>query len=457
MMFRSGILALNALHSSSPRRMGLSSLRAIGLREVTVENSLQATPRCFATVCGKADSSQEQFPQNFGAEGGTPIINKDSILGEVDAALGTHRPPDLEVLLTDHVCNVGNPVSRWLHLSLLRFGHIAVRYTTKDGTSRVMNILGGEALGLPGARMVNFVNPAEYMYGVHGFETFSQQGGVYNRPFIGVRIERVSEGAIEALHAYYMALDKRSEIEVEPEGPPLGPHGEAPHPAAEASEAAESALRIQGAGPEVEAAPLAGLKGGAEGGASEAAAGPGQSARADRASRGIATGSEVVAARTQPRGVDDNGGGGGSGGGFASFVFGSSERRRPRMGPGGAGRGAARFGLTNGRLPEVLSLLGWHRASDLAAAAATAFARASGASRKLAGEAAARAGVAPDAAGARVRAASEAAGGELRKAQTLAQGFAERSRDAYARAGEVAGEVRRSTVDFGNCAQVREK
>jgi hypothetical protein len=39
-----------------------------------------------------------------------------------------------------------------------------------------MNILGGDALALPGASMVNFVKPSEYLYGTSGFDTFAQQG-----------------------------------------------------------------------------------------------------------------------------------------------------------------------------------------------------------------------------------------------------------------------------------------
>ncbi len=81
-----------------------------------------------------------------------------------------------------------------------------------------MNILGGDALHLPNAQMVNFVRPEvaldfspstldlslsvclsygvrvrqDYFYGVKDFSTACQQGGVYNRDFVTVRIERVS-------------------------------------------------------------------------------------------------------------------------------------------------------------------------------------------------------------------------------------------------------------------------
>lgn len=70
-------------------------------------------------------------PPNFGAPGGTGISNKDSILRDVDAVLSKGRPPDLEVLLADHLCYTGNAFCKATHVTFLRYGHVAVRYTTK--------------------------------------------------------------------------------------------------------------------------------------------------------------------------------------------------------------------------------------------------------------------------------------------------------------------------------------
>lgn len=145
---------------------------------------------------------------DFGARDGTPISNKDTILSEVDAALGAKKPPDLEVLLTDHLTCIDSPVSIAMHSVFLRYGHVAARYTTSDGVSRVMNILG--SLDSEGATMVNFVKPEDYLYGTHGWDTYAQQGGAYNRDVIGLRVERVAAGATDALHAYYEALHARS-------------------------------------------------------------------------------------------------------------------------------------------------------------------------------------------------------------------------------------------------------
>lgn len=119
---------------------------------------------------------------------------------------------DIEVLLTDHISDMSTPVTRAMHAGVLRFGHCAVRYTTSDGKQRVMNILGGRQLSQPNASMVNFCDPCEYLYGTAGFDTFAQQGGAYNRPIVGVRIERVADGAMDAMHAYFLALDAKSKV-----------------------------------------------------------------------------------------------------------------------------------------------------------------------------------------------------------------------------------------------------
>ena len=77
------------------------------------------------------------IPSNFGAPDGPGISNKESILQDVDKAVSEGRPPDLEVLLADHLCYTGNSFMKAAHLTLLRYGHIAVRYTTKVWASCV--------------------------------------------------------------------------------------------------------------------------------------------------------------------------------------------------------------------------------------------------------------------------------------------------------------------------------
>ena len=114
----------------------------------------------------QAASSSQSGSGVLGARGGKAIDNKAEVLRQVDVALGVSRPPDLEILLADHLTCTDSPKSIALHTALFRFGHAAVRYTTSDGQQRVMNILG--SLDKPGSRMVNFVPPEEYLYGTAG-------------------------------------------------------------------------------------------------------------------------------------------------------------------------------------------------------------------------------------------------------------------------------------------------
>jgi len=49
------------------------------------------------------------------------------------------------------------------------------------------------------------------MFGTSTIGEASEQGGIYNRSYCGIRIERLPPGQIRALHAYYMALKAQSE------------------------------------------------------------------------------------------------------------------------------------------------------------------------------------------------------------------------------------------------------
>lgn len=75
------------------------------------------------------------------------------------------------------------------------FGHAALRYTLPGGESVVMNIVKNDERGY----MVNFVPAHEYLYGTSMFDHGAEQGGVYNRRVIGVRIERWDDDCLRDL------------------------------------------------------------------------------------------------------------------------------------------------------------------------------------------------------------------------------------------------------------------
>ena len=116
----------------------------------------------MASSCGCVALEEGSDVANFGSDGGPGIANKDTILAEVclsfllppldllsasdpslpptqvDAALGVHKPPDLEYLLV-------RPAASFsifgYGLSYNSYGHAAVRYRYK-GRDLVMNICG---------------------------------------------------------------------------------------------------------------------------------------------------------------------------------------------------------------------------------------------------------------------------------------------------------------------------
>ena len=118
----------------------------------------------------------------FGAKGGPTIRNKDSILADVDRALGREKPPAIEYLFVAPFgsfeifgIKFGSP-----------YGHSAIRYTLPDGTQVVMNIVKNSE---DEDKLVNFVDPTEYLYGTQFDDVGAEQGGAYNRQIVGVRIE----------------------------------------------------------------------------------------------------------------------------------------------------------------------------------------------------------------------------------------------------------------------------
>lgn len=108
------------------------------------------------------------------------IANKDTFFRELDTALGKSKPASVEYIFArPHsqftIFGIGfNP--NW-------YGHSAIIYTMPDGTRKVFNITG---INRRNNEMVHFYTPEEYL-----LERNIDQGGIFNRNFIGIRIENV--------------------------------------------------------------------------------------------------------------------------------------------------------------------------------------------------------------------------------------------------------------------------
>jgi len=59
--------------------------------------------------------------------------------------------------------------------------------------------------------MVNFLDPVEYLYGTGDFDNGAEQGGIYNRHMISVRLEEWPAERILELHNYYLNLEERTQ------------------------------------------------------------------------------------------------------------------------------------------------------------------------------------------------------------------------------------------------------
>ena len=154
-------------------------------------------------------------------ENGFEISNKETILDEINQSIGCDSNPDLEIILAEATLKTNVSLITSIASFFGRFGHIAVRYRLPKGNSTlfrenkdnttddiVMNIVG-----LSDRSMVNFLDANEYFFGINKFTSSNEQGGIYNRHFYGLRIEKLNEDndyLLKTLHSYYVALEQQS-------------------------------------------------------------------------------------------------------------------------------------------------------------------------------------------------------------------------------------------------------
>ena len=100
----------------------------IGARAHSFQSSIRTAAK--KVYCGGTTRAFSAAENNFGGPNGPSITNKRTILDNVDVALGC-SPPDVEILLADHLAFVGDPLSEFCHATVLRFGHVAVRYVSQ--------------------------------------------------------------------------------------------------------------------------------------------------------------------------------------------------------------------------------------------------------------------------------------------------------------------------------------
>lgn len=122
------------------------------------------------------------------------IVNKATILNEINKSLGKNSSPIVEYLITKPYglfrlpFGLGSFNYNW-------FGHSALRYTTPDGLDVVVNVEGKEK----NKNFIQIYDTKEYLFGTD-IKKSGAQRGIYQRDIIGLRVENVSKEDILKLH-----------------------------------------------------------------------------------------------------------------------------------------------------------------------------------------------------------------------------------------------------------------
>jgi hypothetical protein len=85
------------------------------------------------------------------------------------------------------------------------YGHSVIRYSTENNNrgNIIMNICG-----LKNCSLVNFFDPAEYLF-TSKMEEGNEQGGVFRRSFLGVRIDNIDPKMTQKLDEFYKELSQK--------------------------------------------------------------------------------------------------------------------------------------------------------------------------------------------------------------------------------------------------------
>ncbi|TPX61141.1 hypothetical protein SpCBS45565_g07322 [Spizellomyces sp. 'palustris'] len=127
-----------------------------------------------------------------------PISNIDTIFHEIDVALNRDNPPALEYLFFEPYTSFVI-FRNLLSIGVRPFGHSALRYTLPNGQQILVNVTKKE-----GCKLVEIWDPVDFLYGIG--EASREQGGIYSRHVVSIRIESLPAAQIHALHNYFVSV-----------------------------------------------------------------------------------------------------------------------------------------------------------------------------------------------------------------------------------------------------------
>lgn len=133
------------------------------------------------------------------------VVNKNTILQDIDHALGKEKPPAFEFVYVEPALTF--KLSDRKNSSQNPYGHACIRYTLPGNEQVFMNIVGN----LSAKNMCNFMPPEEYLFGAHSRtrDIGSEQGGIYMRSYCGFRVEEYPQDKILKMHEYYESIQKK--------------------------------------------------------------------------------------------------------------------------------------------------------------------------------------------------------------------------------------------------------
>jgi len=126
------------------------------------------------------------------------ISNCDTIFSEINTSLNRKKHPSVEYVMARPFSKFKVPFIGGLNFNW--FSHSAVIYTMPDGTRKVVNIVANKAESI-----VDTHTPEEYL-----FTRNSDQGGIFNRNFISIRVYDISDEAIIKMDEKFKEILDRS-------------------------------------------------------------------------------------------------------------------------------------------------------------------------------------------------------------------------------------------------------
>ncbi len=129
----------------------------------------------------------------FGCRDGTAIANKDRLLDDIWRTLGS-KPK-----LIYGLAELGSD-----------YGHAFCAFEAPHPTTGKPTFMVPNIVGVPGEKMVQWIELTEYLFGVSEFKGANRQRGVYNRPFTLVTIDDPKID-VQAVKHYFDDLAARNQ------------------------------------------------------------------------------------------------------------------------------------------------------------------------------------------------------------------------------------------------------